>query len=780
MINLKQANAFLNELGEGEKFIFQTYTDNKTRRKTFKINPQNRRPVDPLARVLIGTFAEHKKALVRLSSQGAGIFVQVNEGLKRGKDHVTRIRAVFVDLDSPETSAESMQALQKYMPKPSIIVQSSKGKYHVYWKVVEFPVDAFKLFQKQLAITFASDPEVHNLDRVMRLPGFPHQKKNLQKTSAAIMGGQYTVQTLFDAAKNAPPMALPDTAPPAQKSMDAFGLDMSEDYVAPTVLEPGKRTGKLVAHIGKMVGDGYSAEAIREEILKMNVELCVPGAEPIPMPTLENEVLGCIDKFVQKRDEDAAQANPVPSPPVDPVTVKDPAELTKQKPEEEVYEQLIQENSLDSWLERFRYIEQDSQVIDTHISGVYGVYTLGDWKNKTQNIKVGGKALLSKKWLECPARQSFRDVVYIPKQKKIIMQEGAPFWNIYSPSRLVPVPAFDEDAIRPFMAHMEYFFPKERDRNLFLDWMAFTVNHPEVRIPWAPLLVSEPGAGKGFIYEVMGSLLGTHNTVMVTADRLESQFNTFLHKHTLVCIDEMHKTGKSNITDKLNNYISERRIEINTKKVQEKSQDIYCNTIIFSNNYDATVIREGDRRFWVHVIEGLMPSVYYRELYEWQRDSLNMSHLLSWCMARDLSKFNHAEPPPTSEAKMDMMLASRGDLESILKDAIEAHAGPFAADICSFNIVSSYICAELQTPLTPQVSGRLRTLWGGVSKALPNATTQIRTFESETRHRVRSIRKHGYWRQRTIDDIQYELTRSAQMLLNKKDVLPPKLKAAKR
>ena len=38
------------------------------------------------------------------------------------------------------------------------------------------PLDQFTNIQKRLAMTFNSDPSVHDLPRVMRLPGFYHNK----------------------------------------------------------------------------------------------------------------------------------------------------------------------------------------------------------------------------------------------------------------------------------------------------------------------------------------------------------------------------------------------------------------------------------------------------------------------------------------------------------------------------------------------------------------------------------------------------------------------------
>ena len=58
---------------------------------------------------------------------------------------------------------------------PHIVVESSANRFHVYWKVSNFPLDQFEGVQKRLAKCFGGD-NVHDLPRVLRLPGFIHHK----------------------------------------------------------------------------------------------------------------------------------------------------------------------------------------------------------------------------------------------------------------------------------------------------------------------------------------------------------------------------------------------------------------------------------------------------------------------------------------------------------------------------------------------------------------------------------------------------------------------------
>jgi RepB DNA-primase from phage plasmid len=140
-----------------------------------------------------GTFEELASPLARLNQAGYGIFVIINESTGTTDGTVTDIRCVFVDLDRAvegDELAERKARLNYFAGSPisinlkgtaglapmSMIVESSPGKFHVYWHCHAMPLDRFKPFQRELAHTLGGDPSVCNLSRVMRVPAFLHQK----------------------------------------------------------------------------------------------------------------------------------------------------------------------------------------------------------------------------------------------------------------------------------------------------------------------------------------------------------------------------------------------------------------------------------------------------------------------------------------------------------------------------------------------------------------------------------------------------------------------------
>lgn len=181
--SLSEAQKFLDILEPNGEFTFQTFDDGPNKRKD-------------LARIYHGLLKQHWHVLTVMNNQGAGIYLMVNAGDSKGRKagNVTRVRAVWIDLDgSPLPKAWTLE--------PHLIVESSPGKFHVYWLVVDVSLEEFPQFQKALAKRFGSDPAVCDLPRVMRLPGYFHWKSDPVMVKLLYTSGKhpYTRAALLEA-----------------------------------------------------------------------------------------------------------------------------------------------------------------------------------------------------------------------------------------------------------------------------------------------------------------------------------------------------------------------------------------------------------------------------------------------------------------------------------------------------------------------------------------------------------------------------------------------------
>ncbi len=169
--------------GENDTFCFQTFADRKN-------GPSDK----SLTRVWHGSFAQSFADLTGLNEQCAGVFVAVNEtdGKSRKKENITRVRTVFADFD---------KGLPHDLPlSPSIVVETSKGRYQYYWLAVDLSFDAFYRVEESLIRRFRADPNCKDVSRVLRIPGFFHRKGDPFMVRLVESSGiQYTQQELLDA-----------------------------------------------------------------------------------------------------------------------------------------------------------------------------------------------------------------------------------------------------------------------------------------------------------------------------------------------------------------------------------------------------------------------------------------------------------------------------------------------------------------------------------------------------------------------------------------------------
>src|SRR6185437_3190388 len=126
--------------------------------------------------------------------------------------NVVALRGLFIDQDNGESPP--------FLVEPSLVVQCDRGP-HVYWLLKPGEdIERFSSAQKALIHHFNSDERVHDLPRVMRLPGFYHMKKLGNPLLVTIREIQSDRKYCIDEILAAHPHVLspPDSKTPTGKS----------------------------------------------------------------------------------------------------------------------------------------------------------------------------------------------------------------------------------------------------------------------------------------------------------------------------------------------------------------------------------------------------------------------------------------------------------------------------------------------------------------------------------------------------------------------------------
>lgn len=266
-----QTERFLTILDESaDSFCFRAFNDNA---KTVQAIPEK----------FDGTYEQALPWMIKKQGQGCGVYVVINAG-GQNNESITRVRAVYVDTDGAPLDPIITCGLE-----PHVIVESSPGRYHVYWLVDGLELQAFRGVQHALIKQFGTDKSVNDLARVMRLPGMMHLK-----------GTPYLARIIHESG------GVPYSA---ETILAHFAIEASSAALAPTASSQGIGPGVVVetdrhADLLKMTlllaADVQRGSITREEAFQLMRQRVANGRYTRDIP--EDEITRALDGALRRHD----------------------------------------------------------------------------------------------------------------------------------------------------------------------------------------------------------------------------------------------------------------------------------------------------------------------------------------------------------------------------------------------------------------------------------------------------------------------------------------------
>ena len=200
-----------------------------------------------------------------------GIFFIPNGGGHKD-ENITRIRSAYMDLDNKPIQPV-LDVINRNRLTPYAIVQSSPGDHwHIYWLTrSDFPKAQFRVIQSAFIKPYGHDKTVINESRVMRLPGYPHQKKEpflVKVVFFCFNAPRYSSQQIIDG------LELNVESVKKEKQKKAF--------ILPDIVEQGTGIGReptMLSYIGKLWSEGFSKDEITTMAHAVNQERFKPPLE---------------------------------------------------------------------------------------------------------------------------------------------------------------------------------------------------------------------------------------------------------------------------------------------------------------------------------------------------------------------------------------------------------------------------------------------------------------------------------------------------------------------
>lgn len=665
-------------------------------------------------KALRGTLNEHYQTLLHYNQSGYGIFCCINamDGHGRNLANVDHIRTHIVDLDNPLSAQASYQQAVASQLKPHFGVQTSPGKYHLYWLVEPYTGnDFYSTQQRKLRQIYDGDRSVIDASRVLRVPGFYHLKDpanpflvtcweiepkarftftQIEQALAHInvfdnTGGRFELgeETLAAPSFDWLKFALSKVHPQDLSYEEWMSLTAAYKQSGWSLVDEQTLLNHWLEWCS-LYGD--------ENDLDVNMKLwnSIRDTE-IGWASLKRRTT--IEAWMRFGHKDVpppetTQVMPQKTEPTQQLATGGvPPMPESMQPRPEDFGEILSKEESAIWFKDCFFIEREGKIFSKTARYMNSVQFNGKYGGKqfitTSTGKTTNKpweaALYSTTW-KIPQVDHVR---FVPTAEPYAIVEddlGRKGLNTYVPAKIKSQPG----DITPFLIHIQNLIPDPNDQKILLDYLAHNIKYPGEKIPWAPLIQGIEGLGKSVFYEVLEHALGSMYLYRPKAPELAnsgSKFNGWMRSKLMIVVDEIKVDERRELIEILKPMISEARIEIQSKGVDQEMEDNCANWLFFSNFKDAIPIHRNGRRYAIFyspiqterdlIAAGMQEDgPYFEHLWDWLKNQNGFEYITDWFLKYPIERGKIPYRAPKTTSYEEAIKLSRSPMEVEIEEAI--------------------------------------------------------------------------------------------------------------
>lgn len=560
---------------------------------------------------------------------------------KSSKAEIAHARFVHVDVDPPKgvltAPWDRAAALARIVGQGATSIWDSGNGWGALWRLNAPCTDQVYVESVNRGCIVAvggGDASCFNVDRILRLPGTVNYPGKLKQSWGRVpvlstlhqpdSGLVYDVKNLF------PPVAA--AAPRESVDIGAYVL-LGPDDLAPLpsdrlrelICAPnsGDRSGDAIACAGEMARCGYPNEVILG--ILMNPANAV-HAHIGDQQYQERAALRCVEKAAANSPA-AAFGSVAPVLPAG-------ATLTAPPRDPRYRDTSGQYMSAEQQIEHFKgcvWVQDEDKI------------WIGDeFLNQRQfDKRYGGRKFVIDPVGERPTKSAWEaftesmvlDMVWTHgtcfrpdlAAGTVLNVEGRTLLNTYVPietHRVAGDPA-------PFLDLLTRMLPVEGDRKILLNYMAALVQYPGCKFQWWPVIQGTKGNGKTALSTILQHAVGdrySHLPNVAKMARNGINFNAWLDRRLFCGLEEVYAANRRDFLEEFKPYITNGRISIEKKGVDETTGDNRCNGIALTNHRDGVPIDDDERRYAVFftaqqcaedIVRDGMDGNYFPDFYNW-------------------------------------------------------------------------------------------------------------------------------------------------------------------
>ncbi len=641
------------------------------------------------------------------NGEGFGVYFHVNTvrpGLttKATKRDITAVRFAHVDIDPPKSGPWDKPAVLASLlaQAPSVVIDSGNGLQGLWALTPGATIDQVETINRGLIQRFNADKGTWNVDRVFRMPGtinWPNALKIAAGREPCLAQLLHTSDVVYDPATLL--AHFPYVAPVQTRGADEIDvipfeiIDLPARASATThdlVYRPAgaDRSVDVSRAVTSMARDGLSDAEIMGVILNPALPIsghCLDQHDP-ERAARRKTSLAAAHRF----DPDAAFPDDMPELPA--AALPEPPARTKARVGGYGLREQAQFVGIADQMDHFKgctYIIQSDKVLmpdgmeigQSRFDVVRGghLFAMDDVNDKT--TKSAWEAFLKNSAYSPPTAHA---TCFRPEMDPFaLVHDGT--WHLVNTYQPIDTPRIAGDA-GPFLRHMETLFPVERDRMILISYMASLVQNPGKKFQWWPVIQGAKGNGKTLLLNVLTFCVGEQyshlpNTSKMTRNGIS--FNGWLKGKLFLGMDEVYSSQRRDFLEEFKPYVTNRRLPIESKGVDEYTGDNRANGMMLTNHKDGVPVDKDERRYAVFFTkqqtaedcfaDGLTPD-HFQRLWSWldaEGFAIVNDYLRSFVPMVEFDPAGRASRAPRTSSTDHAIIASRGRAEVEILEAVE-------------------------------------------------------------------------------------------------------------
>jgi hypothetical protein len=245
----------------------------------------------------------------------------------------------------------------------------------------------------------------------------------------------------------------------------------------------------------------------------------------------------------------------------------------------------------------------------------------------------------------------------------------------------------------PWLAHMDYLIPDEEQRKNVIQYLAFSLQKPNIKISYTILHRGNPGVGKDLMLVPIMRGFGMDSVGSVTVSQAIDGWGDHLARKKFILIEEVDKAQNRSVNNALKTLLAPTATGVRTINMKGGSvvTQLDCiNTYMMSNKKNPISLERNDRRYYV--VDSWIEkrgSEYYSALDDWLLKESGIEIAVDYLLNLDISNFQHNAPPTITAGMIEMQDSGRYDYEVSIEELINEKASPFQMSLFTLTTLKS-------------------------------------------------------------------------------------------